>query len=177
MTKPMEITIGDYGRFMFESMLKDTPEQMGTHWASIRVKAEPLVRELLRLNSEMKPDGYRLIGYKDESGKIHLSDHQRVRKAQEQLWGVKAGELTDNDWLWLHDDSDYEMHIGEHQPCRIEYIKNDTIGVNVDIRGHDVIIKVSKNTLVLKAPADWEAKEDVYNSWEYWLEQADKLGI
>jgi len=176
MTKPKEIAVGDYGRFMFESMLKETPEQMGKHWASIREKAEPLVRELLRLNSEMKPGSYRIIGYKDATGKEQLADHQRVKKAQEQLWGVKAGELAETDFLWLL-DSDYEMHIGEQPPCNIEYIKKDAIGVNVDVWSNDVTVKISKNTLVLKAPTDWEEKEEVYSSWEYWLEQAAKLGI
>lgn len=157
-------------------MLKETPEQMGKHWASIREKAEPLVRELLRLNSEMKPGGYRIIGYTDASGKKQLSDHQQVRNAQKELWGIKASEATENDLVWLI-DSDYEMYIEEQPPCSIEYVKKDAIGVNVDIWGDDVTVKVSKNTLILKAPADWKEKEELYSSWNYWLEQADKLGI
>jgi len=95
MTKPMEITVGMYGSCIFESMLKETPEQMGAHWASIREKAEPLVRELLRLNSEMKPSSYRIIGLKDASGKEQLSSPQRVRKAQKKLWGIKASEVAE----------------------------------------------------------------------------------
>lgn len=175
--KPMEISIGDYGRHIFDVMAKEDPAHMPDHFKSIREKAEPLVRELLRLNSEMQPSGYRIIGYKDASGKKQLSERQRIAIAQKRLWGVEAGELAETDFLWLYKDLDYEMHVGEQPPCSVEYIKKDTIGVNVDVWSTDVTVKVSKDTLVLRAPADWQENKELYGSWDYWLEQADKLGI
>lgn len=169
-----EIDVGAYGRMMFEQMTSANSNNID-HWESIRAKAEPLVRELIKLNEEMKPTGYNILGY-SEKGKKKLSKHERIDAAQEKLWKVEASTLKVGDLVWLV-DSDHEMYIVQSQPCPVEYKKKDTIGVSIDMWGEDVIVKIHKTDEVFKAPADFDEKEELYTSEKYWLKQADKLGI
>jgi len=178
----MEITVGDYGRAMFEMMMsypKNNPNGYydPPHWASIREKAEPLVRELLRLNEEMKPSGYRLIGYTDNTGKIHLPKHERAQLAQKQLWGVVADTLKIGDRVWLL-DSDYDMQVDEQEPGVVEFINEHNVGVEISGFNHEFIARVGKKQTVIKAPSDWD-DEDGNEKYDFtwWLEQADRLGI
>lgn len=172
----MEIKIGHYGRMMFEIMTgKDSGLQ---HWESIRARAEPLVRELLRLNEEMKPNGgYQITGYINEKGKKKLSKHERIDLAQQKLWGVPAEELKVGDKVWLPSSTDHEMYVGQNSPCPVEFIKGDIVGVEVDMWGEEIIVKIHKSTKVLRAPNDWKEKEPLYCSDEYWLEQAEKFNL
>lgn len=169
----MEISVGQYGHYMFETMCGQ-PEDMPPHWRSIREKAEPLVAELIRLNDEMKPNGYKLTGQLP-GGKIQQTEFNRIRKTQELLWGVEASALND-DLVWLV-DSDYEMYIHQDSPCPVEFIKKDgTVVVSVgDYRGQ--VCRLRPTDVVLRAPSDWEENESTYNKKHYWLEQADRLGI
>lgn len=173
----MEIDVDDYGKHLFSSML-EKKGTAGQHWESIRSKAEPLVRELIRLNSEMKGGGYKLVGYKDESGKEILPDHKRITKAQEELWSVYTADLKVGDRIWLLNDCDFEMHIGEQEPGKVEEVTGKAVYVELySWEEFTQKLPKNKNTKVLRAPKNWEDKEEEYTSDEYWLKQADKLGI
>ncbi len=170
----MELTVGDYGSHLFKIMAgKDRSLE---HWESIRAKAEPLVRELIRLNSEMSNGGYTIVGYADEKGKSKLSKVERIIEAQKRLWTVKVGKLKEGDRVWVN-DGDHEMYIGEQSPAPVHDVTKK--GVYIEMQGcnYEYIITLSKDAEVLRAPKDWDDKEAVYSSGEYWLEQADKLGI
>lgn len=169
----MEVTIGDYGRMMFEMMTgkyKDMPE----HWRSIYGKAEPMIRQLVELNNEMKGGGYRIVGYIKDGKKV-LSGWEAVRLAQKRLWGAKIGDLKIGDLVWLLEDHD--MCIGSNDPCPIEYIHKNYVAVEVPHMGGEHIEKIHPTEIVLKAPDDWKEKEMLYTSDSYWVDKANELGI
>lgn len=172
----MEIKVDEFGRYLFSSMLQKKG-QAGEHWESIRAKAEPLVRELLKLNAEMKGGGYKLVGYVDENGKKTLSNHQRVEAAQLALWKIPSSDLKTGDRIWLINEEP-EMHINESEPGVVDDITSKGIYVTLH-HWEDYTEKIenSKKYFVFRAPKDWDEKEELYTSDEYWLEQADKLGI
>ena len=174
MAKKMELEIGEYGGFLFRVMA-NKPEHMD-HWESIRKKAEPLVRELIRLNEEMEGGGYKLVGYAENGGKVKLTNSQRIDYAQEKLWMVSASELKEGDKIWLI-DGDIDMYIGQEDPGVVDTIKNGAVYVELKGFGDEFISKISKKDKVYRAPKDWDKKEELYSSDEYWLEQADKLNI
>ncbi len=171
MDKKFEVSIGDYGRMMFEMMTNSGEYHMPKHWSGIKDRAEPLVRELLRLNDEM---GYEIIGYHDEKGRKKISKRERIRQAQKKMWLVKANTLEERDRVWL-DDSDYEMYISEDQPCPVEYVKDEYVAVDTD-RQYG-IVRVWVGDKVFKAPNDWDEQRKMYVTDEYWLEQAERLGL
>ncbi len=172
----MEVTIGEYGRMMFEMMVGGK-KNMPDHWKSIANKAEPLVRELIKLNDEMKPGSYDIIGYKGTDGKKKLSKHERIRLAQKRLWGTKAGTLKEGERLWLCSNYDIEMYIGEQSPAPVEFVKKDSIAIEMQGCNYEYMVRVDADELVLKAPDDFFDKEEEYTSDKFWLEQADELGI
>ena len=126
----MELKIGDYGRALFEQMINSTQTAVLVdgigHWESIREKAEPLVRELIKLNSEMGGGGYQLVGYTDETGKQKLPNHKRIRLSQEKLWKVNINELKKGDKIWLLDDEP-EMYIGESDPGIVDSVSENHV--------------------------------------------------
>ena len=97
--------------------------------------------------------------------------------AQKRLWGVKAGTLKEGDKLWLCSNYDVEMYIGEQSPAPVEFVKKDSIAIEMEGMNCEYMIRVDAQELVLKAPDDFNDKEDVYTSDKFWLEQADELGI
>lgn len=171
----MEITIEEYGKFLFQTMNR---ENSGSdHWESIRKEAEPLVKELIELNFKMKGGGYKLVGYKDKKGKTVLSDSRRIEIAQEKLWKVSTTELKQGDKIWLIGEEP-EMHIGETDPAPVDEITDKNVYITLN-NWEDYTQKLSKSKsyFVLRAPKDWNKKEELYSSDKYWLEQADKLKI
>lgn len=171
----MEIKIEEYGRHMFSVM---TSEPSGSeHWESIRKEAEPLVRQLIALNDKMKGGGYKLTGYIDSTGKKKLPDHERIKLAQEKLWKVSTAELEVGDKIWTINE-DLEMHIGETEPGTVEDITAKAVYIELrDWEDYTQKFGKNKDYFVLRAPKDWDKKEDLYSSDKYWLKQADKLGI
>lgn len=166
----MEINVAAYGKIMFEMMTseyKDLPK----HWQSIYVKAEPLVKELIRLNNEMSNGGYEIYGCKNNLGEPILSKWDKINKAQKQLWGIKANKLKKGDLVWLIDN---DMTIQEN-PCHVEYKHKDYVAVEIPHLNY--VEKVRLDEVVLKAPSDWNEKKQLYTSDNYWLEQAAKLGL
>lgn len=170
----MELKVGEYGRHLFEIMTSKKNSQ-SDHWESIRKKAEPLVRELIKLNSEMKGGGYQIVGYTDESGKEKLSEFKRIEMAQDKLWKVKASSLKKGDKVWLFGDEP-EMYIRETEPGTVEEVGKEWIYVEL-YDWEEYTKKIHKHAEVLRAPKDWKKKEELYTSDEYWLKQADKLKI
>ncbi len=174
----MEISIGDYGRMMFE-MMTATDDYPPDHWLSIKLDAEPLVRRLIALNTEMEVDGkkggYKIVGYK-EGDKKKLSEYERIVLAQKKMLTVKAKSLKEGDRIW-YSDGDIEMHIGEQDPAPVIDVTKKAVYVEMDGCNYEYIVQVGKEEDVLKAPEDWHAHSEKYGSAEYWLEQADRLGI
>lgn len=172
----MEVTIGDYGRMMFEIMTGKY-EDMPKHWASISEKAKPLVSELIKLNSEMQKQGgsYEIVGY-TENGKKKLSEWERVKKIQEHLWGVKAKKLKVGDKIWVN-NCDHEMYIGEQNPANVVDVTKNGIYVEMQGCNYEYIIQLDKQELVLKAPDNFRENERTYTNRKYWLEKAEEYGM
>lgn len=168
----MELKIGDYGKILFEQMVNSNGID---RWESIREKAEPLVRELIKLNSEMDGGGYQLVGYTDETGKQKLPNHKRIRLSQEKLWKVNINELKKGDKIWILDDG-YEMYIGENDPGVVDSVSENHVYLEL-YNWESYIQKINKKGECLRAPDDWSENEELYSSDRYWLEQADKLMI
>ena len=169
----MEIEIGDYGQIIFEMMVGDTGE-LPDHWARARHRAEPLVRQLIRLNGELRL-GYELIGYKDDNGKLILSKAQKIDKAQ-KTWAVPAKELKIGDQVWLLDSRYDNMRIENRQPGTVTHKIKNIITIEILISyGRWEAAKIQEKDYVLKAPPDWEKNQDRYSSDEYWLEIYEQL--
>jgi hypothetical protein len=177
MPEDFEIDVVAFGEMVIRTVLRE--DRLGSHipehWASIIEKARPLVHQLIALNDEMKPNGYVLTGYKKDGKKV-LTKDQRMKAAQGKLWGTTAGKCKKGDRVWLLDDYDIEMYVREHQPVQIIIKSKDGIVAEHPYERHGTIL-IGKKDKVLKAPADYEEKEEFYCSDKYWLEQADELGI
>jgi hypothetical protein len=172
-----EVTVGSYGRMIFEMCLGRDQTNLPEHFQSIIDKAKPLVQQLLDLNDEMKPNGYKIHGYKDKKGKPILSRHQRIKKAQERMMGTTAGKCKKGDRIWLV-DNDVEMCVGEHMPVEVEVKDKNCIYVDHPFGRGGESLKLSLKDKVLKAPDDWseDAQYGKYTD-DYWLAQAEELGF
>jgi hypothetical protein len=115
----MEVSVGDYGRMMFEIVHSKKYGDMPDHWKSIAKEAKPLVDQLLALNDKMKGGGYKIVGRKIGKKKV-LSDSQRIKKAQDKLWLTTADKLEEGDHFWLADHYDHEMYIGQDEPLVVD---------------------------------------------------------
>jgi hypothetical protein len=163
----MELTIEQYGQHLFGAMVGSKNHSPPEHWESIRAKAEPLVRQLIALNAEMKGGGYTLVGY-TENGKEIKSELERIREAQAQTWLVTASTLKEGDHIWIEED-----WVSEEEPSKVEFIRKGKVAVD----HHGELVRLSGYEEVLKAPDDWDDKQELYQSKKFWLEIADKLGI
>jgi hypothetical protein len=180
----MEISVGDYGRMMFEMMIAEKYGNLPEHWKSIQAEAEPLVRQLLELNKKMlvdgKPGGYEIHGYveKGKKKKKVRSKFERIRMAQEHGLKVKASSLKIGDRIWmLPAFSDHEMYVGQDDPVPITDIgRTGTIYVEMQGCNYEYPATVNPTDDVLKAPKDWDDNDD-YRTDEYWLARADKFGF
>lgn len=204
----MEVSIGDFGRMMFE-MMQDKYKDMPKHWASIAKEAKPLVQQLLDLNEKMvgedgKPGGYSIIGAVDKkTGKKKMSDSERITKAQRDVLLAEARTLKVGDHFWLVDHSDHEMYIGQNEPLKADDITKKGIYYEMQHLGGYHTERLSPDDKVLKAPAwygdmlkqsnkyntgkltkdkwetfckDYDAKQEEFESDEYWLKEAERLG-
>ena len=167
----MEISIGDYGRMMFEMVAAEKGEDMSDHWKSIKEKAQPLVQQLIALNQYL---GYEIVGQL-EGKKRKLSKLDRIREAQKKLWGVKAGKCKIGDLVW--EIEEHDMIVGTNDPCLVEFKKQDCIIIEVPHMGGEHLEKIFDPDVVLRAPKDWKENEELYSSDEYWLGKADELNI
>lgn len=157
----MDIQIGDYGRMIFEQMLHAGRNPMPlSHWESIRKEAEPLVRQLLALNSKMKGVEYKIRGRYD--GQEHYSDDEKIRKMINELLGVSAQTLKPGDIVCDTPECDVSEHDLDSQTevdaigrCGV-YLSN---GQSLD--PYDTIIKI---------PDDWHDKREEYTSPKFWLD-------
>jgi hypothetical protein len=70
-----------------------------------------------------------------------------------------------------------EMYVSETEPAKVDAVNEKNVYLEMKGCGGEFMVKIERNKYVLKAPKDWYEKEKKYTSDEYWLEQADKLGI
>ena len=166
----MEITVGEYGRTIFEMMTSKTT--LPNHWKSIESEAKPLVEQLIALNEKVKI--YEIINL-EVKGKRKLTRRERIEKAQTELWSVKASSLKEGDLIWF--DGENNMQIGQDNPVSVYEVTKKNIYVEVPVMGGEIYQPIDPNTFVLKAPEDWETYEEMYLSDQYWLDHADKMGI
>jgi hypothetical protein len=202
----MEISIGDFGRMIFESSCADK-HNIPAHWADVYDEAKPLVEKLLALNEKI---GYAIIGLKNKkTGKKQLSKHDRIEQAQQKLWGRTGKDLKEGDYFWTNDGAlDYEMYIGQNDPVKVDEVTKKGIYFEQSHCGGHHTERIGPETEILKAPEEYQkamaaAEEicyklhrgeggiDEYNklrhlvediekeitSDEYWLKKADELGI
>lgn len=174
MGNKMELTLQDYAKHLFFAMNQE-PGTAPAHWESIRAKAQPLVEQLIALNDEMVNGGYSIIGHKVKGKKV-LSKAERIRRTKLKMWGVEdLHSLKEGDYIWA-DDDDQGCTLDDDSPVRVEERTAKCIYIEVPHCGGEHIARIGYGTTVLKAPEDWDENE-MYNSEEWWLEQADKLGI
>ena len=169
----MEITVGDYGRMMFEAMTSKKSDIK--HWDSIRDEAKSLVNQLLALNEKMEGGGYKIIG--TVNGKKNLSDYERIELAQQKMWTVKAKTLKDGDYIWCGDGDGSMMTPGTDGPAKVVEVTKKNVYVEIRGCNFEFITQIGLDEEVIKAPKDFFDKEEQYESDEWWLEQADRLGI
>lgn len=179
----MEISVGDYGRMIFEMSIGERDRKnLPDHWKAIVDEAEPLVRKLLALNDKMAAvshdGGYKIHGYIDKKGKKSkkiLSDFERIRQAVVKSWEVKTDTLKEGDTVFLHKDYDIPA---ENYPydgaTTVNMINKGRFFVDHPLDRHGVY--EIRDEEVLKAPADYDDNNE-YQSQEYWLAKATELGI
>jgi hypothetical protein len=168
----IELQIEEYGRVLFRAMTEGD-EHASSFWSNIRAEAKPLVEQLIALNDKLEGGGYELVGMVSK-GKVKLTRLQRIKEAQKKLWGVAARKVKEGDYVWLCENYDLEMYVGEDDPLPVDTVKKDYIIVD---RHRDGMERVAGDEIVLLAPVDFDENEAKYGTDEYWLEQADKLGI
>jgi len=165
----MEISVGDYGRMIFEMTVAEKyGNNLPEHWQSILAEAEPLVRKLLELNKKMtvdgKPGGYRIHGYiekvKGKKKKV-LSDHQKIREAQRRVL-VEAKTLQEGDRFWLFENYDFEMYVGQDDPLVVSEVTKKAVyfGMSHMGGGHHTE-SISLTEKVLKAPDFFKEEEEI----------------
>lgn len=201
--KMMEVSIGDYGRMIFEIVHGEKFNQMPEHWQAIAKEAKPLIDQLLALNDKMPNGGYRIVGRKVK-GKKQKSKRERILEAQKRLWEVEASTLKEGDLVWLHANYDHEMHVGQEEPVLVEDITAKGVYVEMPHCGGRHTERIDPTEKVLKAPdafkagdaaavrwhkgeisdetfnelrAAAERQEQELQSEEFWLQKAAELGI
>ena len=168
----MEVSVGDYGRMMFEMMVGE--KHLPDHWESIKAEAEPLVRKLLALNAKMSSGGYEIHGYSDK-GKTVLSVQEKVEAAQRRFL-IPASELQEGDSFWLFDNQEHEMYVGQDDPFIVEDVTKKGIYYEASHLGGRHTERIDPDEKVLKAPDCFknfdennDRKQREFTSDEYWL--------
>jgi hypothetical protein len=171
----MEVKIGDYGRMMFEMMEEGKLSgHLPPHWESIREKAQPLVKQLIALNDEMVGGGYVIVGRKVKGKKV-LSKAERIKRAQKKLWEVEASTLEVGDRVFYDEGEEASFVDDGCGPWEVEDVSTKGIYIDVQHCGGWHTARIGRDEKVIKAPKDWYENETYTDEW--WLEQADKLGI
>ena len=171
----MEVTVGNYGRMMFEMMTSsEHPTTLPDHWLSIAAEARPLVEELIALNKKMLNGGYQITGLTQDGKKV-LPEHERIQLAQEKLLSVKADTLNEGDHCWPVSDYDHGGwdQVDETEPGLIVGQTNKHLFVEMLGMNHEFIIKVPITDNVAKSFTNWEEAA----GRDFWLKKADEFGI
>ncbi len=153
----MEITIGTYGRMIFQLALNEN-KKLPKHWESVIDEARPLVLQLLALNDKISVDGgksklYEIIGLPEKDGKPKLSTQEKIKLAQEKNLLTTASTLVIGDLFWLC-DHDYEMSIGGNDPVEVSDVSANGIYFEMPYCGDEHTVRISPNQKIYKAP-DW----------------------
>lgn len=170
----METSIGEYGKMMFEQMIGVSDQYRGRpdHWESIREKAEPLVRELVKLNEEMTGGGYTLVGYKTKDNKPVKTSYQRIDEAQVKMWGINPNDVKDGDRIFFR-GGDIGYAYGDYDtPVHAKLIDGSLYVEHLWGKGYMPV-----DGQIIKVPDDFDEYNDKYWSDEYWLKIADDLGL
>lgn len=182
----MEISVGDFGRMIFEQTVGEKYADPPEHWKSIMAEAEPLVRKLLALNKKMtvdgKPNGYKIYGYvekvKGKKKKV-LSDRQKIEAAQKRVL-VEAGTLQEEDRFWLFNNYDHEMYLGQDEPLVVGEVTKKAVYFEMSHLGGHHTESISLTEKVLKAPDFFKAEEEIcsrYHRGEIDGEQMKQLRL
>ena len=158
----MEISIGDYGRMLFETTVGGgvLPE----HWESIKAEAEPLVRQLIALNQKMTNGGYAIHGYYEGEKRV-LSNYQKIKQAQNRCL-VLASSLQENDKFWIFDHPDFEMDVADDPLTVFEVTKK---GVYFKVKRGSSTDVIDPKTKVLSLPNGvTEQFQEMFQSDDYW---------
>lgn len=174
MSDKMEISVGDYGRFLFENLVGTRKDHSNRQWEAIRAEAEPLVRQLLALNEKLEYP-YELTGYHTQ-GKKKLSRFEKIRLAQDKELTVRVSQLREGDEVWLV-EPDFDMEVDGRSTVFVKEITENSVYVehpHVRLGGTYRMPKTSQEK-VLRKPADWyvlRMDED-----DYWLKRAEEMGL
>ena len=165
-----EVSVGDYGRMIFELMVGFDTRYVPDHWKSIQAEAEPLVRQLLELNKKMSGGGYNVHGYKLLDGQKALSKSDKILIAQESC-KIPASELEEGDLFWYFEDETFM----DDEPL-VVFEKTDK-GVYYEVNNHNIRIALDED--VMLAPDCFKdedyKKQEEYLSDKYWLKKYDEL--
>ena len=162
--KIMEVTFGDYGRMMFENMLN--PGRQIPHWESIRAEAEPLVRQLVELNSKMSTGGYQLYGHINGKEVFRKSDY--ASEAIKLTWGVPVSKLKKGDLVCVTCNDVTPMSLEDH-------LRIDAIGDRYIYGDNGYALDI--DDMAIKIPDDWDENYKQYISEKYWLDIAKEKGV
>lgn len=176
----MQLSIGDYGKFLFELML-GPKKDLSKHWQSIADEARPLVQKLLELNQKMSTGGYELYGYLKD-GKMVDPNWIRIFNAQAKTWQVPANSLKEGDLIWIPNEySQFEfdspLEVAEITKKSILLVRPGQSLEDNDLRATDGPVRISLNDTVFKVPEDFEENQEQYESGDYWLALANAYGI
>lgn len=176
----MEVSVGDYGRMMFEMMVGQNSFNGIEHWSSIKSEAEPLVRKLLALNNKMSNGGYTIHGYLAESEKQQkvLSKWEKIEAAQKRVL-VPTSTLQEGDKFWLFYADEYEMFVHRDDPATVEDVTKKA--VYYEIRGHHNG-RLNLDDQIIKAPdcfkkddEDSIQQQEEFKSDAYWLKVYESI--
>jgi hypothetical protein len=166
----MEVSVGDYGRMIFEMMVAE--KHLPDHWQSIKAEAEPLVRKLLALNAKMSNGGYEIHGHNDKGKKV-LSAHEKIKAAQSRCL-VPARDLREGDRFWLFDD--YNDTFNDDHPFVVEDVTKRGIYYEARHLGGRHTERIDSTEMILKAPDCFknddehnDRKQREFRSDKYWL--------
>ena len=168
----MEISVGDYGKVMFE-MMQRCDDKMPANWLSIAEQARPLVNQLIALKDSMNRIGSVEKSYDIYS--VRVGSVLSVSKAQRRLeiihrsFGCKASELKEGDLVWLD-----ARDVGMEDPKCVAITTDLYVAIEDE---YDRFVKVRKDEVVLRAPKGFLEDRDTYFSDEYWLGQEASIGV
>lgn len=171
MLQHFEVTVGEYGKMIFEACTgnwSDVPD----HWKSILSEAKPLVEQLIALNDKMLvegvPCGYIIVGKIDS--KTVLSNFERIELAMKKTMEVSSSDLKEGDDVLEIEDISITEAI--ENPSKVLEITKKGVYIECRMWGDFVINLHSLNETFYKCLEEYKNQDD-----NYWLQKANELGI
>ena len=171
----MEISLGQYGKMIFEMCLGTNEASMSDHWKSMIALARPHVQALVDLNE--KNVGYTITNISKKGRKV-LPRRERIKRAMERMMEVDACTLREGDRIFLHKDYDmpHENILNGDTPIKVEIVHGNRIIVEHPQGRRAGVYEIDLGEKVLKVPENWDEDSDC-QSEEYWLAKADEFEI